>query len=264
MTDSIWCDVAFSHKEVPLRIIDAGRARGAGPEQIISIVIDVLRATTTIVSALGNGCRAIYPCPSPEAGRQKGAALRAEKGQSAVILGGEQDGHPIEGFDGGNSPLEYTSERIENRILVMSTSNGTKTLTAAAECGWVAIATLANLSAAARQTANLAKEDPSRTILIACSGRETGYCEDDVLVAGLFLHELDALLGKGNIENSDTARASRRVAEGAGTDLPKILLECFWGRHLTELGMKEDIIFCGKRDWTDVVPQMRDGVITPT
>jgi len=72
----VWCDVAFSHPEVPLRLLDAERARGAAPGGVVCAVIDVLRATSTIVAALGNGCRAIHPCPSPDAAREKGRPAR--------------------------------------------------------------------------------------------------------------------------------------------------------------------------------------------
>ncbi len=263
MPDPIWCDVALSHPEVPVRLIDAGRARGAGPENVVCGVIDVLRATSTIVTALGNGCAGIHPCPSPDAARQKAAALRAESGEDSTLLGGEQDAKPLEGFDGGNSPLEYTPERIGGRRLVLSTSNGTKTLAAAGGCGSVFIVSFANMSAAARRVAEELGRGKNRTLLAACSGREGGYCGEDTAAAGLLIAGVREILGKNGVELSDTARAALRVAESIDGDYSGMLRESQWGKHLAGLGLGADIDFCGKMDWTGVVPRMENGVITP-
>ncbi len=262
MADPVWCDVAFSHPEVPVRLIDAGRARGASPENVLCGVIDVLRATSTIVTALGNGCSGIYPCPSPDAAREKAASLRAEGGKSSVLLGGELNSRPLEGFDGGNSPLEYTRERVEGRRLVLSTSNGTKTLAAAGECGHVFIVSFVNLSAAAKRLAGELRSGESRTLLAACSGREGGYCVEDTVAAGLLIAGVREILGSGGVELSDTARAALHIAESVDGNYAGMLRESRWGKHLAGLGLGDDIDFCGKMDWTGVVPRMRDGVIT--
>ncbi|MEE9274971.1 MAG: 2-phosphosulfolactate phosphatase [bacterium] len=264
MSPPVWCDAAFSHPEVKVRLGDARRARGAEPDRVVCAVVDVLRATTTIVAAFGNGCRRIIPCPSPDAAREKAAALRAEPGGGGrVLLGGEQDARPIPGFDAGNSPLEYTEERIAGRDLVLSTSNGTKTLTAAADCGRVCIVSFGNLSAAARRIAALLEEEGFPALLVACSGREGGYCEEDAVAAGLLIGAVADFLGDGKTELSDTARAALRAAGGAGDDMARMLRESWWGKHLAGLGLLADINFCGRRDWTEVVPQMRAGEITP-
>ena len=257
---SVWCDVAFTPAEIPIRLVDAKRAREAGPEEVVCAAIDILRATTTIVSAMGNGCRAIHPVPSPQAGREKATALRAELGAGQVILGGEQDGRPIEGYDGGNSPLEYTRERAGGKVLVLSTSNGTKTLAAAAPCGRVYIAAFANLRAAGRRLAGDLRAGRAKTLLVGCSGREGGFCEEDAVAAGLLLAPARAGLG-GDVEFSDTAKAALRTAEGSHRDLPRMLRESFWGRHLTTLGMALDIEFCGRLDWTEAVPRLEGGAI---
>lgn len=257
---AIWCDVAFTPAEIPLRLTDARRARGAEPGEVVCAVADILRATTTIVTVMGNGCRAIHPVPSPQAGWEKGAALRARLGAAQVVLGGEQDGRPIEGYDAGNSPLEYPPERIGGKVLVLSTSNGTKTLAAAAPCGRVHIAALANARAAGRRLAGDILAGRGRTLLIGCSGREGGFCEEDAVAAGLLLaHARECL--RGDVELSDSARAALRTAEGAPRGLPRLLRESFWGRHLLTLGLGPDIEFCARLDWTEAVPRLRDGVI---
>ncbi len=254
----IWCDVAFSHPEIPVRIEDAHRARGVEAKGVVCVVIDVLRATTSIAAVLENGCAAIHPCASPEAARTLAEELRRRHGAGSVLLGGEQDGKPIPGFDGGNSPREYTRTRIGAKTLVFSTSNGTKTLFAAQGCGEVFTAAFVNLGAAAARVASVLEENPERTLLIACSGREGAYCEEDAAAAGMFLQIVCA--GR-EPELSDTARAALRVGEVAGGDLEGMLLDCWWGRHLCGLGLRDDVVFCARRDVARVVPKLEGGAI---
>lgn len=257
---TLWVDTAFSHTEVPLRLTDAQKARGAKPEQVVCCVIDVLRATTTIVSAMGNGCAAFYPCASPAAARKLAASFREEHGHDTALLGGEKDAKPIEGFDGGNSPREYTRDLIKGRRLVYSSTNGTRTLDAVKDCGAVFTAAFANLSAAVNHIADEVEKESAPALLIACSGREGGYTEEDTVVAGELIAKLTPLIGE--VELSDTSRAACLVAKDAGPDAAAMLRNCRWGKYLASLGLGEDIEFCGKRDWTGIVPEMKDGVIT--
>ena len=81
--DTLWVETAFSHTEVPIRLADAEKTRGAAPGNVVCCVIDVLRATTTIASAMGNGCAGFYPCASPTAARALAASFRAEHGHDA-------------------------------------------------------------------------------------------------------------------------------------------------------------------------------------
>ena len=101
VSKTIWCDVAFAHPEIPVRLKDAHQARREEAQTIVCVVIDVLRATTNIALILENGCSAIYPCASPEAALEAAEKLRLEHGFEKILLGGEQNGKPIEGFDGG-------------------------------------------------------------------------------------------------------------------------------------------------------------------
>ncbi len=257
--ETLWVDTAFSYVEVPLRLRDTKTARGAAPGNITCCVIDVLRATSTIAAAMGNGCAGIYPCASPDAARELAASLRAEHGNDAVLLGGEKDAKPIEGFDGGNSPREYTKERIGGRRLVFSSTNGTRTLDAVKDCRAIFTAAFANITAVANRLADELKKEPSRALLIACSGRQGGYTEEDTVVAGGIISKLTSLIGE--IELSDTSAAALEISKAADSDSAAMLRNCRWGRYLTTLGLGEDIEFCGKTDWTVIVPEMKDGVI---
>ena len=254
-----WCDVAFSHPEIPIRLKDAHRADGENARNTVCVVIDILRATTNIAAILENGCPAIYPCASPEMALELAQKLRLRHGSEKIILGGEQDGKPIEGFDGGNSPLEYTRRRIGGKTLILSTSNGTKTLSAVQCCGEIFTAAFVNITATAEKVASILDANPNQSLLIACSGREGAYCEEDAVGAGMLLHILSKYVEK--LEFSDTARAALHVAHGAEKNLEKMLFHSWWGKHLSALGLDEDISFCAQKDITRIVPKLDDGVI---
>src|SRR5688500_9820769 len=109
----------------------------------VVVVIDVLRATSSIVEAIGAGAKAIYPVGSIE----EALRLANTLGRDQVLLCGERKCLPIEGFDLGNSPAEFTAERVGGRTLVMSTTNGTTAMALAAGASRVLIAAPLNLSA---------------------------------------------------------------------------------------------------------------------
>lgn len=260
MSAALWCDVAFARTEVAARLADARRARGVDARNVACVVIDVLRATTSIAAILENGCAAIYPCASPGAARALAGTLRRRHGPGEILLGGEQDGKPIAGFDAGNSPLEYTRERIGGRTLAFSTSNGTRTLAAVQGCGEVFTAAFVNITAAARRAERLLRAKPGRSLLIACAGREGAYCEEDAVAAGVLLRILSGRAAP--LALSDSARAALRIAGGAERDPEKMLLSCCWGKRLCALGLGDDVAFCGRKDVTSVVPVLADGAIT--
>ena len=261
MTAQLWIETAFSHTEVPLRLTDIKKARGAESQNIVCCVIDVLRATSTIAAVMGNGCAGFYPCASPESARELAAKFREELGHDAVLLGGEKDAKPIEGFDGGNSPREWTRDLVGGRRLVYSSTNGTRTLDAVKKCGTVVTAAFANLTAVASRMAEEIQTISAPAVLIACSGREGGYPEEDTVVAGELIGKLSSLIGE--TELSDTSLAACLIAKDADPDAAAMLRNCRWGRYLASLGLGEDIEYCGKRDWTEIVPEMKDGVISP-
>ena len=107
-----------------------------------ALVIDVLRASTCIVTALANGCEGIVPVASPEEARRRAATLEKS------LIAGERRGEPLEGFDLGNSPLEFTRGRVGGRTIVMTTSNGTRALVAARPAAAVGVAAFINHAAA--------------------------------------------------------------------------------------------------------------------
>ena len=139
------------------------------------VVIDVIRATSTIVAALAAGARAVYPTLSSE----EAIRLANSLGRHNTLLCGERRGLMIEGFDLGNSPAEFTPDRVSDISLVMTTTNGTRAFLAAEAADRVIVAALMNLSAVA------AAVSESEQVAFICAGKEGRFSLDDAVCAGL-------------------------------------------------------------------------------
>jgi len=214
---------------------------GAAPT---GIVIDVIRATSTICQALASGYQRVFCAAEVEEAR----ALRDALGEG--VLGGERKAVRIPGFDLGNSPREYLEP--EGTTLVLSTTNGTRAVVAAAQrCERVLIASLLNLSAVVEAT-RAAGEDA----LVVCAGVQGTLALDDAFVAGRIVEEL-------GWERTDAAEAATRlVSTWSGAD--EALRASKSGRNLMENApeLEEDITFCARESVLDIVPRlaaMRDG-----
>jgi 2-phosphosulfolactate phosphatase len=228
-------DVAFTPAEVRNAV---GRR--------ITVVIDVLRATSTMLEALVNGARSVLPV-----GTVEDAVRKAEEiGRDLALLCGEREAQPIRGFHMGNSPQEFTTERVAGRSLIMTTTNGTPALLAAAGAERCYVGSLLNVGAVADR---LAAHDADALLL--CAGRESAFALEDVLCAGRILRRMrDA----GSVElGNDAARAALRLA-GPGPIPPRALLRTAAGRQLAGIGRDEDVIFCAREDRHDVVPVLEE------
>ncbi|MBI2881879.1 MAG: 2-phosphosulfolactate phosphatase [Candidatus Tectomicrobia bacterium] len=249
--------VLFSRAEIPGVVREMGRAEA---REAVWVAIDVLRATTTIVSAFEAGCGAIYPAASIAEARR----LRRDARGGSRLLAGERNGRPIRGFDLGNSPREFVADRVAGRGIVLTTVNGIRTLQAAVEEGAreVRVASFANAGAAARRAAALARErGRGGGVNIVCSGRDARFCLEDAVCAGLVA---EGIRGRGKgMELTDSALACWNLYQRHCGDLLGMLRESSWGRYLQGLGLGPDVEFCARTDWSRVVPVFAGGVIRP-
>jgi 2-phosphosulfolactate phosphatase len=213
------------------------------------VVLDVLRATSTIVAALASGARAIYPVASPDEAVRLGSTL----GREDTLLCGERRGLKVEGFHLGNSPAEFTPERVAGRRLVMSTTNGTRAFQAAAPAARILVGSLLNLGAAARAAAN------AEELVVLCAGREDSFALDDAVCAGLLLDRVEAELGAPP-ELDDAGRAARLLARSVTPDAD-FLRSVGGGAALVSIGLDEDLEHCARIDLHDIVPEMQDRTI---
>lgn len=200
------------------------------------IVVDVLRATSTIVQALDAGYGAVYCCAEVEEAR----ALKEELGDA--VVGGERGGDPLPGFDLGNSPLEYLEPRAG--AVVLTTTNGTRAVVqAAANCDLVLVGSVLNLEAVA--AAALARGED---VEVVCAGFRGGPSEDDAYCAG----RIAALLG-----GEPTAAAERALELAASFATAEEALRSI--RRLGEAVAEADLAWCARESVTRVVPRF-DGM----
>src|SRR5207302_699734 len=141
----------------------------------LAVVIDVLRATTTIIYALVAGCSCVRPCQEVDEAKELGSDLTA----GTALLGGERGGQPLAGFDLGNSPGEYTSRLCKGKTVVLTTTNGTRAIFRAAEAERAILAGFVNYSAVCDQL-----QADSRPIHLICAGTENEVSLEDTLLAG--------------------------------------------------------------------------------
>ena len=207
-----------------------------------AVVLDVLRATSTIVEALVNGARRVIPVGTVE----EAVAKKNELGRDAALLCGERGGRPIPGFDLGNSPLEFTADAVTGRALVMTTTNGTPALLSTTGAGVCLIGALLNVEAVAQRVA-----DHGNDVLIVCAGREGRFAIEDAVCAGVLVQRIRAV-GRAPLRLDDGARAAITLA-GRG-DLTRTLQRSAAGRALRRIGRGDDIAFCAQLDRHAVVP----------
>jgi 2-phosphosulfolactate phosphatase len=215
-----------------------------------AVVIDVIRATSTIVEALAAGARAVYPTLSTE----EAIRLANSLGRDDTLLCGERRGLKIEGFDLGNSPAEFTRERVAGRRLVMSTTNGTRAFLAAEGAERVLAASLLNLSAVARAVAD------AENLVLICAGKEGRFSLDDALCAGLVLKSLARDADGGEREMDDASSAVLALADTSAVDAG-LLRETAAGAALVEIGLERDLDRCAELDRHALVPEMHDRMI---
>lgn len=236
-------DVAFTPAEL---------AGGAVAGRTV-VVIDVLRATSTMVEALANGARGVFPVETVA----DAARLAQGIGREAALLCGERKCVRIEGFDLGNSPLEFTPERVAGRQLVMSTTNGTAALAAVAGAKQVLIGSLLNVGAVADEL--VAEADDG--IVLVCAGREKRFAMEDALCAGALALLLREKTGRRR-SWSDSAIAAAHLARRDLPHVGRVLRRCAAGRQLIELGFEADVEFCAAVDRYAIVPKYRDRQVT--
>lgn len=217
-----------------------------------AVVIDVLRATTTITTALGAGCRALIPTLDPEEARLR-AALWARRDGRVPLLGGERRARPIPGFDLGNSPPAYVPERVAGKVIFFTTTNGTQALRRCGPARITICACLRNAEAVARY---LTRKGAER-VLLACAGREGAVAPEDVAVAGKLALRLERLAAASL---SPAAREAARLA-GSLSDWPGFFARVPAGRSLLELGYEGDVTFCAQPDVSLIVPRYARGAV---
>jgi 2-phosphosulfolactate phosphatase len=217
------------------------------------VVIDVLRASSSIVEAMASGARTIFPVASIE----EAIRLANTLGRDGVLLCGERRSLTIEGFDLGNSPGDFTPERVGGKTLVMTTTNGTASMAAAAGAGRVIVGALLNLDAVVEDLVRTAAEP-----VFLCSGREGRFGLDDAVTAGRMIGALMEALPAAEWTMNDGARAALALGRAFDGDAAALFAETAAGRQVADAGLEADLAFCAQTNLRDVVPVLQDRSIT--
>jgi 2-phosphosulfolactate phosphatase len=236
-------DVYFT----PLGLV-AGDLAGRGV-----VVIDALRATTSIIAALASGAKAVIPAATSE----EAVRLASHLEKDGVLLAGERKSLKIEGFALGNSPREMTPAAVAGKTVVLATTNGTPALVAAQGGEPVLVGAPANVRALAeRARAILVKRGD---LVILCAGRERQLALEDAYTAGRLVKAVKK--GIRQLGLNDAARAALALTDQFAS-WTEALEESEAGRQLAELDLADDVRFAAKADRFDVVPVYADRRIT--
>lgn len=241
-----------------MRLSVAFSPNGLAPADVVGravVVVDVLRATTTICTALAHGAKAIIAAAEID----DAARLAQSLDRTEVLLMGERGGKAIPGFALGNSPREMTPEVVGGKTLVMTTTNGTRALLATAGAHEVIVAAAVNLTVASERLAlHLAD---GRELLILCAGRAHAFGLDDAYIAGRLL--VGALAGSRSRKGmNDAAIASVDLVRRYGDRIDRVLILSGAGRHLAALGYAEDVRAAARTDAHPVLPLYHDRRVT--
>jgi 2-phosphosulfolactate phosphatase len=242
-----------------------GDAARASLEARTVIVIDVLRACTSIATALRNGAAKVIPVETVEEATKLAQTLDAK----TRLLCGERDGRKMGGFDLGNSPLEFTRARVEGKTLVFASTNASPLMAGTLAGQEQRLLAYVNLAAVAESVLRDAAD-----VAIVCAGRNRRFSLEDAACAGALVRRLtDGRAPHGATGSdpsgaaalpllNDAAEMAREYDRVHGHDPLGILRRSEHGRYLIDLGFGEDLPRCAAIDDVPIVPRLKDGRIT--
>ena len=218
------------------------------------VVIDVLRSSTTIAVALNNGAREIIPVESIENAVRISGSLFGD----VTLRGGERNGKTIQGFNLGNSPLEYTEATVKGKSIIFCTTNGSVAMYKSRFAQNLAIGSFVNISTVIEFIKELQSD-----VLILCAGRAnavSNFSLEDTVCAGMIVHKLSASKDLA-LELTDSSLASQALYKTYGKSLLKMMKNTEHGKYLTEIGFIEDIKVAAAIDSYAVLPVLNGNVI---
>jgi Phosphosulfolactate phosphohydrolase and related enzymes len=229
----------------------AGSPRMPYLEDKLVIVIDVLRATSTMVTALANGCQAIIPVLTPEEALEKRLTLPGS------LLGGERHALRIDGFDLGNSPYDYVPEKVGGKRVIMTTTNGTRAIRDASAAPKIWMASFINMQSIVLEVLRqFGTKSQYQGILIVCAGTEERFDLPDTLCAGMLIDALG-----DNVTLNDLGEAARMLYRCSKNQLVDRIKGSVHGQRLLSLGLERDLVYCSMPNILPIVPVFEDGEI---
>lgn len=214
------------------------------------IVLDIFRCTSTIVTALANGCREVIPARSALEAKEIAAKLEA----NTFVLAGEVKGKKIEDFDFGNSPLEFSQEVIRDKTVILSTTNGADAIKSSKPAKHIIISSFLNVSAACSMAVTYHKD-----IVIVCSGRNGNIALEDLMGAGCHVSRL--MQYHQDVRLSDQARTFYYLYNYFKENLLQVLQTSRSGLNLQTLGYEKDIPFCLQKNIYKLAPVFKNNSV---
>lgn len=201
------------------------------------LVIDTLRATTTLTTILDRGAAKVLTCASLD------EAFHYKRQDPALILGGERHNQPVPGFDAGNSPFDYPPDLVEGRSVILTTTNGTQAVSRVQNAAWVGLACLLNAEAAARRQ-QMQKFDA----LVVCAGTVGEVSWEDVLTAGAVVNEWP------DRDWTDASRLAWTAFAANQTQIAQSVMQSRHAQHLLVSGMERDVAYAARLNQSSTVP----------
>jgi len=214
------------------------------------VVIDVLRASSTIITALTNGAKEIVPVATVEFAVKVSGGMFGGK----TLIGGERNTKKIDGFAIGNSPFEYSREVVENKYIVYFSTNGSKAIVKAKFAGELFICSFNNLSAVSKHLINVNKD-----VEILCAGNDNLFSLEDSVCAGKLIKKIKKKNKK--LEISDSGSAAVALCDRFGDDIFTMLKNSEHGQILLENGFEKDVKYCSEINNSTCIPVMDGKVI---
>jgi len=212
--------------------------------EAVVVVVDVLRATSSICTAFANGVSEIIPVATVEEAR--------EMKDNGYLLAAERDGFVLDFADFGNSPYNFTPEKVKGRTVAYSTTNGTGIMKRASECHDVVIGSYLNFSALCTWL-----EGQGRKVIIICAGWKSRFSLEDAVCAGAMAERL--LLSGRFTTNCDSVHAATDLWKAAKDDLMGYIEKAAQRSRLRDKGLDDCLEYCHTFDVTDVIPVLRNG-----
>jgi 2-phosphosulfolactate phosphatase len=228
-------------------IISAGDIKEIKVQDKTAVVIDMLRATSVITTAIANGCEEVIPLLTIEE-----AMELVRESREQYILGGERKALKIEGFDCSNSPLEYAHEIVEGKTIVLTTTNGTRAIKGCEGARDILIGAMINGAAAAKKAVEL-----NNHVVIVNAGTYDEFSIDDFICSGYII---DCIKDMTDAELTDIAATAHYIYK-SNEDIFSFIKYASHYKRIEELGLKDDLEYCCRKSIIDIVPEYKHGKI---
>jgi len=208
------------------------------------VIIDVLRASTSMITALANGCRRIVPVSEIDQAKKLAQDLSPE----LVLLCGERNEMIISGFDLSNSPLEYTADKVKDRTIIFTSSNGSKLFDYVQSAHKTIVAGFVNVTAVAKFIV-----ESELDVAILCAGKNGQFGLEDAVCGGMIVDRI-VESKKEPLALTDGAIAAQTIYQFYAQNIFEMLYQASHGKRLIEIGQEQDLVECSKIDSMETIP----------